>query len=176
MKILVMVDFQNDYIYGCMTIPNIRAIVPSVKARVDKARENKEMVIFTQNTHDEDNYLESLEWGLIPFSHCVYGTKGWNIIPELENEASLCVFTPTFGSFDLINRIRTIVDAFNEMPEIEICGTLLSTNVMANAVLLRAGFPNAEITVNLGLSADLDESYIQAAKVIFKRQQIEVIE
>ena len=51
MKILVVIDMQNDFVRGSLSNPAAEAIVPKIKERIETARENKEMVIFTQDTH-----------------------------------------------------------------------------------------------------------------------------
>lgn len=174
MKILVCVDMQRDFCE--LALANHRAveIIPLIKKRIVKARQDKEMVIFTQDTHDED-YMNTLEGEKLPVEHCIYGTEGWKIVPELDDEASLCVLKPTFASFNLINRMRTLADAMNEIPEIELCGTVTSVCVLANAVLLRAAFPNSKITVNGKLCADINDENQSAALKIMECQQIDVI-
>lgn len=82
----------------------------------------------------------------------------------------------TFGSFDLIDRIRTLSNAFNDTIEIEVCGTVSSICVLANCVLLRAAFPDSEISVNSRLIADITLEGLEAAITCLKAQQINIIE
>ena len=42
MKILVVIDMQNDFIRGSLSNPAAEAIVPKIKERIEAARENKE--------------------------------------------------------------------------------------------------------------------------------------
>ena len=119
MKILVVIDMQNDFCSpnGSLANPAAEKIITPIKERIIAARQNKEMVIFTQDTHDAD-YLETLEGQKLPVEHCIYGTEGWEIVDELKDEAALCVLKPTFMGFDLINRIETVAAAMNEDVEI----------------------------------------------------------
>ena len=86
MKILVVIDMQNDFVRGSLSNPAAEAIVPKIKERIEAARENKEMVIFTQDTHMED-YLETEEGKNLAIEHCIYGSDGWQIIDELKEDA-----------------------------------------------------------------------------------------
>ena len=175
MKILVVIDMQNDFVRGSLSNPAAEAIVPKIKERIEAARENKEMVIFTQDTHDAD-YLETLEGQKLPVEHCIYGTKGWEIVDELKDEAALCILKPTFMGFDLINRIETVAAAMNEDVEIEVCGTVTSICIISTALMLRGAFRNSKIVVNSNLCADITPEGHAAALTVMKNCQIDVIE
>ena len=175
MKIQVVIDMQNDFIRGSLSNPVAEAIVPKIKERIEAARENKEMVIFTQDTHDAD-YLETLEGQKLPVEHCIYGTEGWEIVDELKDEAALCILKPTFMGFDLINRIETVAAAMNEDVEIEVCGTVTSICVISTALMLRGAFRNSKIIVNSNLCADITPEGHAAALTVMKNCQIDVIE
>lgn len=57
MKLLIVVDMQNDFIDGALGTAEAQAIVPYVKERINSF-DGK--VIFTRDTHFED-YLETAE-------------------------------------------------------------------------------------------------------------------
>ena len=75
MKVLVVVDMQNDFINGALGTKEAEAVVPGV---VEKIREFDGKIIATRDTHGED-YLESEEGKHLPVVHCVKGTEGWEI-------------------------------------------------------------------------------------------------
>ena len=175
MKILVVIDMQNDFVRGSLSNPAAETIVPKIKERIEAARENKEMVVFTQDTHDAD-YLETLEGQKLPIEHCIYGTEGWEIVDELKAEAALCVLKPTFMGFDLISRIETVAAAMNESVEIEVCGTVTSISVISTVLMLRGAFRNSKIVVNSNLCADITPEGHAAALTVMKNCQIDVIE
>ena len=62
-----------------------------------------------------------------------------------------------------------------EFDEIEIWGFVSTICVLANAVILRAAFPNMKITVDANCIADLDEEGQKATILCLQRQQIDVI-
>ena len=174
MKILVCVDCQVDFTTGALANPIAEKRVPAIKERVAAARENHEMVIFTQDTHMED-YMDTLEGEKFPIEHCIYQTEGWEIVDELKDEAALCVLKPTFGSFDLIDRVAAFRNAFNEDVEIELCGFCTDICVVSNAILLRAAMPNTRITVNERLCAGTTKENHEAALAVMRSCQIDVI-
>lgn len=175
MKVLVIIDAQVDFVTGTLANVAAQAAIPSIKKRIEEARDNHEMVIFTQDTHMED-YMNTLEGKKLPVEHCIYQTEGWEIVEELRDEAALCVLKPTFGSLDLIDRIVGFRNAFNKDVEIELCGFCTDICVVSNALLLRAAMPNARITVNGGLCAGTTKENHDAALAVMRSCQIDVIE
>ena len=62
MKILVVVDMQNDFIDGALGTKEAVSIVPRV---VEKIRQFDGRVLYTRDTHEE-NYLETQEGRNLP--------------------------------------------------------------------------------------------------------------
>ena len=85
MKVLVVVDMQNDFINGALGTKEAEAVVPGV---VEKIREFDGKIIATRDTHGED-YLESEEGKHLPVVHCVKGTEGWEIRREVEESPDI---------------------------------------------------------------------------------------
>lgn len=79
-KLLLVIDMQNDFIDGALGTAEAESIVPAV---VKKAEEFDGDVIFTRDTHF-DNYMETQEGKKLPVPHCIQGTHGWELHPELE--------------------------------------------------------------------------------------------
>ena len=82
-KALVVIDMQNDFINGALGTSEAQAIVGNVKKKIEQALKAGDDVIFTQDTH-YDTYLETAEGKKLPVPHCIYGTNGWEICPELK--------------------------------------------------------------------------------------------
>ena len=72
MKVLVVVDMQNDFIDGTLGTPEAQAIVPKV---IKKIEEFDGEVLWTQDTHSDD-YLETQEGRLLPVEHCISASTG----------------------------------------------------------------------------------------------------
>ena len=54
MKVLAIIDMQKDFIDGALGTKEAVSIVPKVAARLKKAREDGETVVFTRDTHHAD--------------------------------------------------------------------------------------------------------------------------
>ena len=79
-KILVVVDMQNDFIDAALGTAEAVAIVPAVKEKI--LSYPPENVIATMDTHGED-YMDTQEGKNLPVVHCIKGTDGWQIRPDI---------------------------------------------------------------------------------------------
>ena len=86
MKILVVIDMQNDFIDGALGTKEAQAIVPKV---AEKIKNFDGKVFYTRDTHDE-KYLETQEGKNLLVKHCIRGTDGWKLTPEID---VLCVIS-----------------------------------------------------------------------------------
>ena len=80
-KALIVIDMQNDFIDGYLGTAEALSIVEKVK---DKIRSYPpECVFATMDTHGPD-YLSTQEGRNLPVEHCIRGTEGWKIRPDIE--------------------------------------------------------------------------------------------
>ncbi len=143
-KILVVVDMQNDFVTGVLGTKEAVDITANV---VDKVKNFDGEVVFTRDTHTED-YMETQEGKNLPVKHCVKGTPGWEIIPELEPYVKGKVFDKyTFGSVELAQYIKEEADKRNGQLEVELIGVCTDICVVSNALLIKAF--NREIPVSV---------------------------
>ena len=120
-------------------------------------------------------YLTTLEGKRLPVEHCVEMTNGWMIEDRLMRAIDghvTVVNKPTFGSYDLVELIQ---EDLEEPDEIVLCGYCTSICVMANAVLLRAKFPNAKISIKEDCCGCVTRESHDAAIEAMKMQQIDII-
>lgn len=109
MKVLIVIDMQNDFIDGSLGTKEAVAIVPNVAKKIAKARAAGEAVLFTRDTHQK-NYLESQEGKNLPVLHCVEGSDGWQISSKLEVGDSRIFNKPSFGSMELADYVAILSD------------------------------------------------------------------
>ena len=74
-KMLIVVDMQNNFIDGAFGSSEAVAIVPYVKEVIEKF-DGK--VLFTRDTHFE-NYMHTQEGANLPVPHCIKVTDGCQI-------------------------------------------------------------------------------------------------
>jgi nicotinamidase-related amidase len=168
-KLLLVVDMQNDFITGSLGSPQAQAIVPAVKAKIEHYKQEGHKIILTRDTHGID-YYNTQEGRLLPVPHCVEGTKGHDITPEL-NFGGYYVFNkPNFGSVELAEKI-----ASQGFDEIELCGLCTDICVVSNALILKAKLPETKITVDAECCAGVSVVGHRAALLVMKSCQVEVI-
>lgn len=165
MKVLVVVDMQNDFIDGALGTKEAAAIVPAVE---EKIRGFAGKVFFTRDTHEE-NYMETQEGRNLPVPHCVRGTDGWQIREELKpyvKEAP--IDKPVFGSTELAEKMCRL----NEKEAIEsitLIGLCTDICVISNAIMLKSCLPEVEILVDstccAGVTVESHERALEAMKV-----------
>lgn len=172
MKILIIVDMQNDFVSMALGTPEAQAIVPNVIKKIDENRAANNVIIFTKDTHYE-NYMKTLEGKKLPIPHCVIATEGWEIIPEIEikdNEEEIS--KNTFGYDNWTNALDNWIDYIDE---IELCGLCTDICVISNALILRMLYPNMPITVDAKCCAGVTPEKHKAALEVMKSCQIDVI-
>jgi len=170
MKILVVVDMQNDFIDGSLGSKEAIAIVPNVKRKIEEYRKLGFPVIFTRDTHNE-NYLETQEGKNLPVPHCIYNTKGWEITSQLDVKDSKIINKPTFGSMELV---QYIVSQYLEA-EIELVGLCTDICVISNAFLLKTSFPEIMITVVASCCAGVTPESHKNSLEAMKMCQINIV-
>ena len=166
-RVLIIVDMQNDFIYGVLGTKEAQAIVLNVKNKIKEYIDRNDMVIFTRDTHFA-NYLETNEGKHLPVAHCIKGTWGWEIEKDLDVPEALHIDKPTFGWTSWsANDIDTA--------EIEIVGLCTDICVVSNALILKATFPDANITVDASCCAGVTPETHNAALTTMESCQIKVI-
>lgn len=169
MKALIVIDMQNDFTTGVLGNPQTAAVSGKVAAAVKKFRraEPDGLVIATLDTH-YDNYSETQEGRNLPVPHCIKGTDGWQIVPEVKKAlGSDCKYAEklTFGKYDLPDLIGrdTAVDEFIVM------GVCTDICVISNVMILKAAYPEVPVRVIAdccaGVSPESHENALSAMKV-----------
>ncbi len=164
-RTLIVVDMQNDFIDGSLGTPEAQAIVPAVKTKIQTYRDRGDEIIFTRDTHGE-NYLSTPEGKKLPVVHCVQGTHGWELAPGLWQEGETVINKPSFG-----------YTGWGEMnfEQVELAGLCTDICVVSNALILKALFPEAEISVDASCCAGVTPESHKAALLTMKMCQIDLI-
>ena len=166
-KVLIVVDMQYDFITDCLGTPEAQTIVPNVKKKIQEYESRGDRIIFTRDTH-HDNYLNTHEGKNLPVPHCIEGTHGWEVISEIDKPECLHLNKLTFGYTGWDIRL-------GKPSEIELVGVCTDICVVSNALILRAMFREAEITVNASCCAGVTPEKHRAALEVMKSCQINVI-
>ena len=161
-KFLIVVDMQKDFVDGALGSKEALAIVPNVLREIESAHAEGRTVIATLDTHSE-NYLETAEGKKLPVVHCVKGTAGWQLNGEVENAlgSGIRLEKPGFGSLALPGLIRNL--AAEDDIDIELIGLCTDICVVSNALILKANFPEAKLSVKAGCCAGVSPETHDAA-------------
>ena len=158
MKVLCVIDMQNDFIDGALGTKEAEAIVENVKSKIELYRQNGDTVIFTRDTHTEE-YMNTQEGKNLPVPHCIKGSKGWEITEKLDTASDKIIDKPTFGSFELADYVASLSD----VEEIELIGLCTDICVISNAMLLKAKLTETQISVDSSCCAGVTpESHLNA--------------
>lgn len=167
-KTLIVIDMQNDFITGPLGTEEARAIVPKVKDKILRCLELGYRIIFTKDTHDGKNYLESSEGKHLPIEHCIEDTYGWDIHSDLPIPSKAFIWEKeSFGYTDWPYWLCT--------SDFEIVGVCTDICVISNALILKADFPESEITVDASCCAGTNPENHKAALAVMKSCHINII-
>ena len=174
MKLLVVIDMQNDFIDGALGTAEAVAIVPAVAEKIAEYRENGFPVIFTRDTHF-DNYMSTQEGANLPVPHCIKDTDGWNISSALDVDDSEIIDKPSFGSLELAEFVCEMNCDVGGFEGIELIGLCTDICVISNAMILKATLPEVKITVDASCCAGVTPESHTNALSSMKMCQISVI-
>ena len=170
-KILIIIDMQNDFIDAALGTKEAVAIVEAVKEKIRSFP--AEDVIATMDTHDE-GYMQTQEGKNLPVMHCIKGTDGWKIRPDIAEllTGAKIYEKPTFGSTALAADLKDLSE--KEEIELELIGLCTDICVVSNALLLKATMPEVKITVDAACCAGVTPQKHLAALETMRSCQIDV--
>lgn len=195
MKLLIVVDAQNDFIDGALGSKEAQEAVPKIVERIKNSE--KEIILFTKDTH-RLNYLNTFEGKNLPVEHCIKDTEGWRINRNIRHawkdnihtiylnsnayeglEINNTIHKPTFGSMALLNVINELkketIGSKDYIDTIEFCGFCTDICVISNVLMVKALLPEVDIIVNSELCAGVTPEKHEAALEVMRSCQIEVI-
>lgn len=172
-KILIVIDMQNDFIDGALGTPEAAAIVENVKEKIRSYP--KEDVFATRDSHTTD-YMYTQEGKNLPVPHCIRGTDGWQIRPDIAELIfpDHVIDKPTFGSTTLARIMETLDEHSPEGISIEIVGLCTDICVVSNALLLKAFMPEVPISCDAACCAGVTPQSHDAAIATMRACQIRI--
>ena len=169
---LIVVDMQKDFVDGALGTPEAQSIVPKV---MDKILNFEGKIFATLDTHAA-NYLETAEGKKLPVPQCIKGTPGWmlddGVAAALEQKGYTPVEKVTFGSVLLPRMLYQ--EAAGEPFTAELIGLCTDICVVSNALILKANFPEMDISVDSSCCAGVTPETHQAALTTMGSCQIHV--
>lgn len=172
-KTLLVVDMQNDFITGSLGSQDAISIIDNVKTKIDKYHSQKQQVIFTRDSHDQ-NYLQSQEGQNLPIIHCQINTPGWEINNQLIIKNNDIIINKASFGHNWNQEINKQPNLFSGN-KIEIIGLCTDICVISNALILKSIFPEKEIIVDASCCAGITKETHNYALEVMKMCQIKII-
>ena len=164
-KTLIVVDMQNDFIHMALGTPEAVRIVPKVREKIRRCLEEGWEIIYTRDTHGED-YLRTPEGRKLPVPHCIRGTEGWQIAEGLYVEGCKIIDKPDFGWPHWQEE---------DLQVVELIGLCTDICVVSNALIIKATFPEAVVSVDASCCAGVTPATHEAALTTMAMCQIDII-
>lgn len=170
-KLLLIVDYQNDFVDGTLGFPKAQEIEPEIIRCISQAQAAGDTIIFLYDTHDEE-YATSEEGKNLPVVHAIKGTPGHELhgaIKEMSNGHQK-FYKDTFGSRDLAEYLSK-----NQFDVITLVGLLTNMCVLANAIIAKTFNPNAHIVVDAKATTTFNKVVEKEAQNILQGLHVELI-
>ena len=165
-NVLIVVDMQNDLVFGDLKSERSIGIVKPVVNKINKYVEDKDgVIIFTKHTNFEDD-LKTEDEKDNRKKYCIYNTEGWELIDPIKeiieeyriNQGNVTKMTvvekSSFGATVLGNYafadlgIHTNSRQISQDVEVEVIGLHTDTSVLSNVVIAKSFLPNARVLVD----------------------------
>ena len=165
MKLLIVVNPQNDFVDGCIGYPDAINVIDRISANIKEFDD----FIYVIESHDKD-YLTTVEGKYLQTPHTIKGTKGFEVCDKLkEFKPKTTIVSNGFGAKGLIDYLEK-----HEYEEIYLCGLFLHIQVLENAIIAKTFSPLSKIIVLRELSGTYDKKYAMEAENILRSNHIEV--
>lgn len=182
-KNLVIVDMQNDFVSGVLGGENQKVIVPNVVMLAKEFINEGCNIFYTLDSHTKDSYNLSREGKYLPVQHCIIGTEGHKLIPELEfitkvPNAQAIYKLDSFGVWNL-HQYFTASTGMNYDPwgnyEFYFCGLVTNMCVLSTAMSFQNMFRRSDIYIYKDACASFDENLHNKTLDIMKELQMIII-
>lgn len=170
-KVLIVVDFQNDFIDGALGFDGAKDVKHEIIKKINDYKAKKHEVIFTKDTHLID-YMDTEEGKNLPVFHCIEGTSGHDIesdVDKLRDSSDRTFIKYTFPSLELGTYLEN-----KDIDEVELCGLVSNICVLSNAVIAKAALPNAHIIVDNNATKSFDKVLHEKAMDVLEGLHVEV--
>lgn len=189
MKIIVLVDCQNDFITGPLGSQDAALAADNIVKYLRGYNEGEALVLYTKDTHQE-NYLDTAEGKKLPVKHCIEGTPGWSIYKDISSEVdystkfySYSSFTvrqgrilkETFGSKELVRIIQELAAEYF-VEGVIFAGFCTDICVVSNVLMTKAAVPETKISVLVDCCAGSTPQNHCNALAIMNSCQIDLVE
>lgn len=178
-NILCIIDMQKDFTTGVLGNERCAAAIGKIIDYINNSPVRFDEIIFTRDTHQQ-NYMETQEGRKLPVPHCIEGTDGWQVVPEIEAAAAgkadkvIYIDKPTFGSTALEKHFEEL-GCNSADTTITFTGVCTGICVISNVACTKAHCYEAKVQVVADCCACVTEDTHNTAIEAMKTFQIDII-
>ena len=182
-KLICIIDVQNDFIDGALKNEEAIKVVPNIVKFLEDNIDSS-YVVATYDTHNND-YLETQEGYKLPVPHCIENTIGhqmnkdvYNVFKKYEEKGlaySLKKYTFGANPDDWRNIIDKLLQNEDFSKEIILLGFCTDICVVSNTIILKALYPELNISVSAKLCAGVTKERHLATLEVLSSCHINII-
>jgi len=174
-KVLIVVDYQSDFVDGSLKVAGAAALEIPLAARIAQAYDDGDKVIFLKDVHPT-SYMQTLEGKYLPVEHCIVDTPGaalYGKVKTLEHQhGSSTIEKLQFGTLEIH---RLLHNEQIKPIEFTLAGLTTDICVISNAIILKTQFRETPVKIIASLCAGLTNEGHEAALKVAKACQVEVL-
>lgn len=170
MKLLIVVDFQNDFVNGSLGFDGAAHLEEHIVSLIQSYKQEGHDIIYTLDTHQSD-YLNTYEGQYLPIEHCIENSEGWQLYGKVKDLLKDCLYfkKETFPSLDLANYLKD-----KNYDHITFVGLVSHICVISNAIMAKAALPQAHIVIDLKGTSSVDSKTHNECINVMKSLQFEI--
>jgi len=171
MKLLIVVDMQNDFVHSNGVLYGgqaCRDIIQPIRDEIMSYRRCNDMVILSADTHVENDKQFRI-WA----PHCIYKSWGWELVDEIKDVATGCIIIKK-SKFSVF--YKTELDSLVSVEDTEVKVMGVFTSMCVSHTIADLYNRDAIIQVQKSAVADADpEAHVQALKYFKNIYKAELI-
>ena len=168
MKLLIICNYQVDYVDGSLGFPKAKEI----EDLIIESLKDYDDFLFLLDSFDDD-FINSYNYKMLPVKRCIKGTLGIEVYGKLKDyldKAKAVIYKDDYASLDLIKFLKDNPS----YEEIDLCGISSHQSVFVNAIIAKSTCPNSLVVLKKNLTRSFDTSLEAKAYNILNSLLIEV--
>ena len=174
---LVLVDMQNDFLGGCLSVPDFQKVIDANVSLLENFGFDK--VICTLDTHN-DKYTKTKEGRHLLVPHCIQNTSGHKLVKPIYDSLYSQPNVDFIEKYSFAPGQKQLYDKFwdfdSSSDKIFICGVCTDICVISTAFQLSSMFPETEIYLIEPCCAGTDTENHEHALRVMESCQINIID
>ena len=175
-KVLVVVDYQQDFVIGSLGFKKAEELDSIICDKIKRYKDHQ--IFYTLDTHG-DEYLKSQEGKSLPIKHCIKGTEGHKVFGEtrtcLHEARAQPLEKRSFGIHPQELHEQCFDFYEDELESIELVGIATNICLISNAIVLKTLYPEVQIIVDAKACASPDQDLHNKALDVLEGLQVVVI-